>query len=122
MVRLNTTQQGRIAEDAACRYLQQQGLQLLERNFRSPAGEIDLIMQDRDIIVFIEVRYRSSNQVTSAQETIDYRKCRRIIKSGARYLQKHRLCNTALCRFDVVVLLQGPDTDAIEWIRNAFET
>ena len=122
MAPLNTTQQGRIAEDAAYRYLQQQGLRLLERNFRSPVGEIDLIMKDGDIIVFIEVRYRSSNQVTSAQETIDYRKCRRIIKAGNHYLQKHRLCNMALCRFDVVVLLQGLNADAIEWIKNAFET
>lgn len=117
---LTTSQQGQIAEDIACDYLRREGLKLRERNFRSPAGEIDLIMQDGDIIVFVEVRYRSNNQVTSAVETINSSKRRRIVKSGGHYLQKHRLCNAVFCRFDVVIL--GRDASAIDWIRNAFES
>ena len=116
---LTTSQQGQIAENAACDYLLRQGLKLRERNFRSPAGEIDLIMQDGDIIVFVEVRYRSNSQVTSAVETINSSKRRRIIKSGGHYLQKHRLSDAVFCRFDVVIL--GRETSAMEWIRNAFE-
>jgi putative endonuclease len=116
---LTTSQRGQIAENAACDYLRRQGLKLREKNFRSPAGEIDLIMQDGEIIVFVEVRYRSSDQVTSAVETINSSKRRRIVKAGGHYLQKHRLSNAVFCRFDVVIL--GRNASAIEWFSNAFD-
>ncbi len=56
---MDTLTRGREAEDRACDYLQTQGLQLLARNYRSKRGEIDLILQDKDSLVFVEVRYRS---------------------------------------------------------------
>ena len=61
---------GAEAEDLACAWLQARGLRLLERNYRSRRGEIDLIMQDGEQLVFVEVRYRASNRYGSAAESI----------------------------------------------------
>ena len=55
---MDTLSRGKDAENRACHYLQAQGLQLLHRNYRSKGGEIDLILQDTDSLVFVEVRYR----------------------------------------------------------------
>jgi len=85
-----TCQRGRWAESLALEYLLEKGLILLIRNFRARCGEIDLIMEDGELIVFFEVRYRADNLYMHALETIDARKCRRIINTGWRYLQSHR--------------------------------
>lgn len=112
------TELGQYAETLACQYLIDQGLQLVERNFRSRGGELDLIMQDRDMWVFVEVRQRVSPQYGSAAETVTRHKQRRLIKAAAYYLQRRRI--DAPCRFDVVAINSNHPSD-IDWIKDAFQ-
>lgn len=113
--------QGRLAEDFACRYLQQRGLELLARNFHCRRGEIDLVMNDGGCIVFIEVRYRASARFGTAAETVDRRKQARLIATAQYYLQRHRAAARAPCRFDVITLCPGTPSQPLQWIRDAFQ-
>ena len=119
----NTVERGRIAEDIACDYLNNQfGLALLDRNYRTPHGEIDLIMKDGDTTVFIEVRSRTRQSFMETLETIDRNKCMRIIQSSEYYLQRQvSNYNEVKCRFDVVTLNGPLETARLEWIKDAFE-
>lgn len=112
---------GRWAEQAALKYLQTKNLKLLEKNFRSTFGEIDLIMQDKNIILFIEVRYRSNNHFHTALESINRQKCERIIITSNHYLSQNRIASQMDCRFDVVALSGDQESPTIEWIKNAFQ-
>jgi len=118
---LNTQQKGEIAENIALNFLKQEGLQLLDRNYLTKSGEIDLIMQDRDTVAFIEVRARSSIKSMHPVETIDTKKREHIIRTSLHYLQNQqgKLNNTY--RFDVVILTGPVNSAKIEWIKNAFE-
>ncbi len=112
-----TATRGRDAEHQALQHLQSRGLTLLQCNYRSRLGEIDLIMQDRDSVVFIEVRYRRQSRFGSAAESVDRRKQSRIIACAQHYLQTHPQTARLCCRFDVVTL---SGNDSLDWIRNAF--
>ncbi len=105
---------GAAAEQVAADYLIQQGLVLVERNFRCRLGEIDLIMRDGQTLVFVEVRLRASSQFGGAAASIDGRKQQKLIATAQMYLT--RLSKTPACRFDAL-LMQG---DAMHWIRDAF--
>jgi putative endonuclease len=113
---------GTHAEDQACRYLQRQGLRLIERNYRSRRGEIDLIMRDADSLVFVEVRYRRQHRYGSGLESVDRHKQRRIAACAAHYLLCHPQAALLAARFDVVALTPGDGGLRIDWIRNAFDT
>jgi putative endonuclease len=106
---------GRQGEDLALRFLQQQGLKLLERNYSWRQGEIDLIMEDGNSIVFVEVRVRRHLQFGGAVASIDRAKQHRLIVTAERYLQKHG--EECPARMDVITL----DGNEINWIKNAFE-
>lgn len=101
------------------RHLQGQGLQLLERNFRSRGGEIDLIMRQANTLVFVEVRYRQSCHYGSPLETVTAAKQRRLSTAAALYLQQRNL--NLPCRFDVVGI-SGAQQETIEWIQDAFQS
>lgn len=118
--KLGTTKQvGDAAEDAALHYLQQRGLCLLARNYRTPGrggGEIDLIMRAPDgTCVFVEVRQRQSASHGGAAASVTRTKQGRIIFAARHYLL--RLREPPPCRFDVV-LLEGGD---IVWLPGAFD-
>lgn len=108
---------GKLAEKYACHFLKKQGLKLLEKNYRCKQGEIDLIMELEDTLVFVEVRYRSNPHYGNSLDTVTPRKQQRLIKTAQYYLWTHHLVNTA-ARFDVVGL---KDFQHPEWIQNAFE-
>jgi putative endonuclease len=112
---------GENAENQACDYLQQQGLELLERNYRCRQGEIDLIMRDGAYTVFVEVRYRRNTGFGSGAETVDNRKQQKLISAASLYLQQHRRLAQQPARFDVVSMSRQADTPQIEWIRDAFQ-
>jgi len=116
------TEQGRLAEDAACRYLRGRGLTLVTRNYRCRQGEIDLVMKDRDCLVFVEVRYRANPRFGSGAETIDRRKQARLITAARHYLQRCVDTADVPCRFDVVALAPGTAAGSLQWIRDAFQT
>jgi putative endonuclease len=109
---------GSSAEKLAAEFLIRNGLRLVESNFRSPHGEIDLILQDGDTLVFAEVRLRSNAGFGGAAASITAAKQGRIVRTAQYYLQRQR--SKAPCRFDAV-LLDNLDAARIEWIRNAFE-
>jgi putative endonuclease len=118
----NHIKTGKTAEDLAYIFLSNEGLKPLKRNYLCSAGELDLIMKDGEVIVFIEVRARSSNKFVDAIETIDERKKSHIIRASEHFLQKHRLTNSRICRFDVILFSGGfPDINNIVWIKAAFE-
>ena len=118
--KLSTTKQiGDAAEDAALHYLQQRGLRLLARNYRTPGrggGEIDLIMHAPDgTCVFVEVRQRQSASHGGAAASVTSTKQRRLVFAARHYLM--RLGEPPPCRFDVVLLEHG----SIEWLQAAFD-
>ena len=111
---------GKDAESQACDYLQAQGLSLLTRNFRSRHGEIDLVMNDGQSLVFIEVRYRSGIAFGTGAESVDRRKQARITASAQYYLLNNPAASQRPCRFDVVAISGAGERRNIQWIRDAF--
>lgn len=112
---------GKLAEEEACRFLLQQGLQLIEANYRCYHGEIDLIMRDKKSIIFVEVRSRSDARHGHALETVTTGKQQRIIKASQHFLQRKKWLNKVYCRFDVVAIQVDTGKKAIDWLKNAFE-
>lgn len=112
--------QGRDAEDRACEHLARHGLTLIERNYRTPFGEIDLIMQHQQTVVFVEVRYRRSQEYGSPAETIDLRKQAKLRTTAVHYLQRHKSVARKACRFDVVAVTGSAPDERIQWLQNAF--
>lgn len=111
---------GRKAEDIACARLQQAGLALTTRNYRSPFGEIDLVMQERDTLVFVEVRYRSSDDFGTPAETVDARKQARLRATAEHYLQNTPRASKKACRFDIVALTGDGADGNFHWLRDVF--
>jgi len=111
---------GRKAEDIACARLQQAGLALTTRNYRSPFGEIDLVMQEHDTLVFVEVRYRSSDDFGTPAETVDARKQARLRATAEHYLQNTPRASKKACRFDIVALTGDGEGGDFRWLQNVF--
>ena len=111
-----TQQRGTEAELNAQRHLQQHGLKTLARNHHCRGGEIDLIMQDGETLVFVEVRLRRNTRYGGALASVDWRKQHRLSIAAQHYLQLHPW--NGPCRFDVVGLDASGKPD---WIKNAFE-
>ena len=112
-------EQGRLAEDRALTVLEQAGLRLIERNYHSRYGEIDLIMEDGRTVVFVEVRYRRSDRYGSAAESVNRQKQTKLILTAAAFLRDRRLNRPS--RFDVAALSPGPEDLAMTWIKGAFQ-
>ena len=116
---------GKTAENAALVFLKKRGLSLVERNFAFSGGEIDLIMEEGNTIVFCEVRYRGSVAFGGASASITYEKKLKLARTATYYLQNRRLVDKHPCRFDVLAV--SPNTKknnsnlSIHWIKNAFD-
>jgi len=121
--KLQNPSAGAMAENRARSWLEKQGLQLLEKNYRTTRGEIDLIMQDGDTLVFVEVRMRLNERFATAAQSIDHRKQQRIISTAQHYLQAQGLWEKIPCRFDAICLQRDTDNSdgyRVEWLQNAF--
>lgn len=105
------------AEKYAEKFLQRQGMSLLERNYRCRFGEIDLIMRDDTVLVFVEVRMRTSLVFGGAAGSITSTKQAKLLRAARHYLAS--LKTEPPCRFDAV-LLSGTNGREIEWLKNAF--
>jgi putative endonuclease len=103
------------AETLAAQFLVRRGLVIVARNFRTRAGEIDLVARDGATLVFVEVRMRRSQDFGGAAASITARKRERLVKAANAYLAM--LGREPPCRFDAV-LLRGLDTATIEWQRD----
>jgi len=122
---ITTREQGQYTESLACEFLKKKGLKLVEKNFNSRLGEIDLIMKSNDTLVFVEVRYRKNNDFGSAAESVTANKQKKLIRTASLYLQQHAKLLKQPARFDVVSItgaIESNDIDAInfDWIENAF--
>ena len=107
--------QGQAGEDDALDYLKQNGLTLVERNFRCKGGEIDLIMQQQAALVFVEVRRRADDRHGGAAASVTAAKQARLVLAAQIYLQRYK--NPPACRFDVIAI----DGTALTWLKNAIE-
>jgi putative endonuclease len=109
---------GNSAEQAAKRLLIKKGLKPIAGNYRYKAGEIDLIMSDGEILIFIEVRLRSRSSHGTAAESITRQKQKKIIKAAQNFLLNHPQWQSAPCRFDAMVTTNS-DCE-FQWIKDAF--
>jgi putative endonuclease len=116
-VRTPKQRAGDAAEDAAARHLVTHGCTLMARNARYPEGELDLIVREREQIVFVEVRMRRSSAFGGAAASVDRYKQKRLMRAAQHWLLERFGERWPACRFDVVSVA-GDGT--IEWIRDAF--
>lgn len=113
----DTLTSGALMETRAEAFLIAQGLVKHAKNYRCKLGEIDLIMQHQDTLVFVEVRLRSHRQFAHAAESVTPAKQQKIIKTAQYYLQQHQLTDKVNCRFDVIAFAENAQP---EWIKDAF--
>lgn len=111
---------GQQAEQKALTFLQTNGLKLLEKNFNCRHGEIDIIMQEGNDIVFVEVRGRKQKEFGSAAESINQNKIKKIVQTAAYYLQKNKLLYKVSSRFDIMAIHFISNHWQYEWIKDAF--
>ena len=111
---------GNIGEDAVCGFLARHGYEIIKRNFTVRGGEIDIIAEKADIIAFVEVKTRTIGSMTSAEEAVDLRKQRLIIRTAQAYLQN--VAQPLQCRFDVAVVeTEGGKVKKLRYYVNAFD-
>jgi putative endonuclease len=101
----------------ARRWLEGKGLRFIAANVRGRGGEIDLIMKDGQIIVFVEVRYRQSSRFGGAAASVTLAKQHKLLQTARLWLARHNgSFDTVDCRFDVIAFTGSE----IEWLKNAF--
>lgn len=111
---------GNIGEDAVCGFLVRHGYEIIKRNFTVRGGEIDIIAEKADIIAFVEVKTRTIGSMTSAEEAVDLRKQRLIIRTAPAYLQN--VAQPLQCRFDVATVeTEGGKVKKLRYYVNAFD-
>ncbi|MFT3755826.1 MAG: YraN family protein [Pseudoxanthomonas sp.] len=111
---------GDVAEAAALRHLLDAGLRQVASNANYRSGELDLVMQDGETLVFVEVRYRQSQGFGGGFASVDFAKRRKIIHAAQLFLMSHRQYANAPCRFDVVQASGNADAPTLEWMKDAF--
>lgn len=119
-MRPSTSATGKWAEEAVLQYLITQGHALLTRNFARKFGELDLVMLDGQVLVFVEVRYRRSAAYGGALASVNRPKQRKIIAAAQAYLVSHPRLRYRDCRFDVVAVSRPNYAPVFHWIRDAF--
>jgi putative endonuclease len=113
---------GAIFEDLALAHAERDGLRLIARNFNCRYGELDLIMRDRAIVVFLEVRYRRSQAFGGALDSVSASKRERLSKAASLFLQANPTLANHPCRFDVMAISGSAEAPHFNWQRNAFDT
>ena len=111
----NTRTLGSDAEDQALEFLTKQACKSITRNYHCRSGEIDLIVEDGETLVFVEVRFRKNLSRGSGAESITRQKMRRIIRTAEHFLLNHQQFRAMPCRFDVISI-----GDKIDWYQQAF--
>jgi putative endonuclease len=111
---------GKKGEDIAVAYLKGKGYRIVERNYKCPLGEIDIVAKDGDAIVFVEVKSRKSEEFGDPQLAVGLEKQKKISRISLTYLKEKHLypCNA---RFDVVAIKMLPAGSTVDLIQNAFE-
>ncbi len=117
-LQLSLRSKGQHYEQMAAEFLRRQGLKLIEKNFLTRGGELDLVMQEGTCTVFVEVKYRNSQNYGHAAECVTKQKQQRLIKAANWWMLKKGLnADSINFRFDVVAI--HGDSNHVEWIKNA---
>ena len=115
------TEAGRDAEDAVCAYLGKRGIRIVERNFRSRGGEIDIIAREGDVLAFVEVRFREEDGHGLPEESVGPAKRRKIVTAARAYLATVSPDSWREARFDVAAVDGGDGPPVIRYYLNAFD-
>ena len=113
----NRRSQGNQFEKLAANYLVEKGLTIIETNFYSKMGEVDIICKDNEYLCFVEVKYRKNASAGSALEAVNFNKMRKICRAADYYLMTHPKFANSSIRFDVIAIENGH----LEYVINAFE-
>ena len=116
---MNTHVRGFEGEERACKYLLSKGYDILDRNWRTQRGEIDIIAYKNHTIVFVEVKTLPNGTLDMIQKELNRQKQQRILKTSKCYLLNHRQYSNSYVRFDVIVI-DMPGLEAVYHIENAF--
>jgi putative endonuclease len=119
---MNTSAAGARFEQRALDFLERAGLKLVERNWRTRFGEIDLVMRDANMLVFVEVRYRRNPRFGGGAASVGAAKRAKLTRAAQGFLQAHPRFAALPCRFDVIAFDGDADAPASAWQRAAFET
>ena len=110
---------GAAIEQIAAQWLHQKGLSLITQNHHVKGGELDLVMQDGDILVFIEVKHRTTTRYGHPLETVTYQKQQRLVRAARLYIARHGLSSPS--RFDILAITGTPPNLEFEWVKAAFD-
>ena len=113
---MNRKETGAVYEQAAAEYLEQQGCRILEKDFRSRYGEIDLVAEEAGTLVFVEVKYRTAVTIQYPEEAVNRSKQKKICRTADYYRLRRRIPDDVPCRFDVIAITP----EGITQYRNAF--
>lgn len=112
-------EKGNSGEEIACAYLKQCGYRILNRNFTTSIGEIDIVVTDEHTLIFVEVKSKYSGEFGFPSEMVNYHKRNKINQVACQYIKKFRLFNSAV-RFDVIEVFLGENK--VNHIENAFDS
>ena len=116
---MNKKQIGDYGEGKACKYLSEKGYDIIERNWRTRTGEIDIISYKDETLVFVEVKTLPNGTYDIIKKELNSQKLKRIIKTSKRFLLNHREYSNSYIRYDVVVI-DMPGLEPVYHIKNAF--
>lgn len=107
---------GSFYEDMAVEYLNENGINIIDKNFSTKNGEIDLVGYDGDYLVFFEIKYRANEKYGHPFEAVDAKKQGHIRAAARYYLYSKHIGENVFLRFDCIGIVD----DKIEWLKNAF--
>lgn len=120
---MKTTETGRIGERAVCSHLMQQGYTIIVQNYRRRGGEIDIIAENGEHLVFVEVKTRRAGSMVSPMESITRTQQVRIIRTAMAYCAEQNADWRLQPRFDAAaVVLTGQRVISLDYVENAFDT
>ena len=111
---------GNAGENFAASYLESRGYKIITKNFRVRSAEIDIVAEKDSVIIFVEVKTRSSIKHGLPIEAVNFRKQQKIIEAASVFLQDEKYCDSA-CRFDVIEIYSDGVKFSARHIENAFE-
>ncbi|MGE4518296.1 MAG: YraN family protein [Desulfobacteraceae bacterium] len=112
---------GNKAEKFACRFLSSKGYKIISRNFRTRFGEIDIIASEKDVLCFVEVKFRKNSDFGRPEEFVDFRKQKKLLKAARIYIARNQISDTDI-RFDIVAVEPGLNGNCTaRLIRDGFE-
>ncbi len=117
---MNKKETGDLLESFAQKTLKAMGHKIIQRNFSCKLGEIDIILNDGNTLVFMEVRYRQQQAFGGATASVDKKKQNKLIRTASFYLQEKSLTNKVCCRFDVFAIEGNLSNPSYNWIKSAF--